>query len=162
MASTVLQKIARLSVGALAVGGLLAGLATPAAAAPAGCIVRDGTATAGVNIGGKPTRWEYGNSPSIGVRFDSCADVFKVYVGGYSGITHHNIRYSYFAPLKHEGQVEVGPKPGGYYISASPHLLPPGHKQAITFSVQACKRGGFLQSSSCTRWSPPVTVNVTR
>jgi hypothetical protein len=115
---------------------------------PAGpCIVRDGTATSGVKVGSNPPRYEYGNSPYLGVRYDSCADVFKIHYGGYTGITHYNLRINL-------GQRELRPREAGV-LTMTPIFVP----SSSTFAVQACKRGGLFERSSCTRWSPTVTIS---
>ncbi len=66
-----------------------------------------------------------------------------------SAITHYNVRYT--APGGRTTQIEVGAVSGsnesGHNIFRN---LTPGGK--YTVSVQACNRGGFLQSSKCTGW----------
>jgi hypothetical protein len=175
---TKLQKIAWLSVGAL-VAGVMTGGATPASATPTpvqatgvavsaqqkaglmapACIVRDGKPDGGRSRGGAPPRYEFDTSPYLGVRYESCGSSFKIYYGGYTGITHYNIRHyfpGYYGSSDHWRQFEVGATAAGVYTMPADAIL----KENISkFTVEACKRGGFLQPSSCTSWSPTVTVD---
>ena len=126
----------------------------------AACFIRDGGSSSGQRVGSKPVRYEYANSPYVGVRYDSCGDVLKIYHGGYTGITHYNIKYTdirYPEPNIFQ-QVESGPGTARVYtLTASPFI-----GRGFSVAVQACKRGGFLGRSSCTRFSPMVSVPVTR
>lgn len=169
-AAVALATAAQAVGGAPAVGGPWAANSADTAVAAqqasptaqAACTIRDGTASTGVRVGRAPIRYEYGNSPYLGVRYDSCADVVKVYFGGYTGITHYNLRYkeSDRHPFNCGGcrfsQMEFGPGTARVWTmtarSPEPHLN--------TYSVQACKRGGLFESSSCTRWSPTVTIRI--
>jgi hypothetical protein len=146
--------IATLPIAVLAVSGLTA---LPAAAQPqshaaaaARCTIRDGTSPTGGRIGSNPTKYRYGNSPYLGVRYNSCQDTFRVYYGGYTtNLTHYNLRWY------HAGwhQTEMRPFQNGL------HTMTAIHSSVIPFLVQACNRGGILQRSSCTRWSPTVTLH---
>jgi hypothetical protein len=117
--------------------------------------VVDGYARVGTRVAGVPPRWDFPTSPYLGARFNECTDTMTVYFGGYSGITHYNIKWAEegtaCAPYIQCKQIEVGPglrrihRIGGNELASRPVL-----------NVQACKRGGFLQSSSCTRWSPTI------
>ncbi|KPI20620.1 hypothetical protein OV450_0086 [Actinobacteria bacterium OV450] len=117
-----------------------------------GCFFRDGTTTGGgMNTGGTPPRFAYGNSPYLGAQFDSCGDVVRIYYGGYNA-THYNIRY-------------VSPTSGRWVQQE----LGGGSRQVWTitaqagdynFVIQACNRGGALSRSSCTRWSPQIYLNA--
>lgn len=123
----------------------------------AACLIRDGDSRSGRRVGSNPVRYEYANSPYVGVRYDSCGDVLKIYHGGFRGITHYNIRYYTAAPNSTK-QVESGPGTARVYtLSASPFN---GYRFSV--AVQGCKRGGTFESSSCTRFSPTVGVPVTR
>lgn len=112
------------------------------------CRVRDGVGTTGKEIGKNPYRYEYDNSPYLGVRFDECGDSVKIYFGGYtSGITHYNLRDM------RGNQQELAPKAKGVLT-----VTPPRGVRTYSWVVQACTRGGTFQKSSCTRWSPTVKV----
>jgi hypothetical protein len=171
---TKLQKIIWLSVCTLVAGLMMTGGAAWASATPTpvqstgaavsaqqkagliapACIVRDGTPSGGRSRGGSPPRYEFDTSPYVGVRYDSCGRSFKIYYGGYTGVTHYNLCHSKLGyPCL---QLEMRATAAGVYTmfvndddKKLPHL----------FAVQACKRGGFLQPSSCTSWSPTVTVD---
>lgn len=167
IAAIVLATAAQALGGGPAVGGLWAATSADMAVAAqqAGptaqaCTIRDGTASTGARVGRAPIRYEYGNSPYVGVRYDSCADVVKVYFGGYTGITHYNLRYTESDRVPLRGgtwfQMELGPGTARVFTmtarSSEPHWN--------TYSVQACRRGGLFERSSCTRWSPTVAVRI--
>ena len=114
------------------------------------CTVNNGRAYSGRAIGGSPPRFEYDNSPYLGARYDSCGDSVKLYYGGYTGITHYNIRWG-------NTQREVGPGQARV-LTLNASQFGEGD---VDFVVQACKRGsGPFSTSSCTRWSPPVRLSV--
>ncbi|MBF8191290.1 hypothetical protein ITP53_37440 [Nonomuraea sp. K274] len=133
----------------LMVAGLVAATAAPSAAA--GCVIRDGVSSTGTETGRNPTRFEYTDSPYLGARYNSCTDKVVLYYGGYTNTAagwHYNVRFTT------GGQRELSPgssrkwtfnNPGGTSLSAV---------------VQLCKKGGFAQRSSCTRWSPTVRVSL--
>jgi hypothetical protein len=162
---TIMKTIARISASVLAAGMLLGLAATSANAAtpanptlPANCVQHDGTSPTGKFLGGSPPRWVYGVTPYIGVHWDSCESVFKVHYGGYTGITHYNIAWT--APwFKTPEQREVGPGTAQVFTLFDGV---PGFNAPVTFRVQACKRGGTFQRSSCTPWSPAVTVQASK
>jgi hypothetical protein len=120
---------------------------TPDAAA---CRINDGTSSTGSPRGANPVRYEYGNSPYVGARYNSCLDVIKVYFGGYTNLTHYNLK-SFFS------QREMAPGP--YRVATWTPEFPGNYVD--TFTVQGCVRGGFPPHSHCTRWSPTVHVRVT-
>lgn len=134
--------------GLLTAGSLLS---TPGTASAEPCtastpgMVADAYANDGLRIARTPPRYTYGKSPYIGARYNKCLRTLKVYFGGYSGITHYNMRTTGGA------QWELKPLRNGVW---SPKIgwYDPG----IAFSVQACNRGGTFQRSSCTAWSPTV------
>lgn len=101
-----------------------------------GCFFRDGTAPdGGMNTGGTPPRFAYGNSPYLGARFDSCGDVVRVYFGGYNG-THYNIRYVSPTSARWVQQELAGGPRKVWTITAE--------AGDYNFVVQACNRGGAL------------------
>jgi hypothetical protein len=121
----------------------------------AACAVYDASSKTGVRVGSNPFRWEYANSPYIGARFDQCADVIYIYYGGYTGITHYNIRLADqgFNRVYLIRQFEVGSG------SARRYTLSANTVSAawLLITVQACRRGtGPFSSSDCTRWSPTI------
>lgn len=136
----------------------LIGIASLAPSAGAVCSFEDGnSSTGGTREGSNPVRYAYANSPYLGVRFDSCGDVVRIYYGGYTGNTHYNIRWTNADPRLGPKQIEVGPGAARVYtLTASPY-----HGLRVSFNVQACKRSTSLfTSSTCTRWSPTVGVPV--
>ena len=159
----------------LAVLGLGAGLATAPAApasadisdivpgAPApqtarraattqACTIYDGYATTGEKWGANPPKYEYGNSPYVGARYNSCSDVIRVYYGGYTNLTHYNVLD------RVRGQREL--KAGANMVwTVTPYASTDYWE---SFSVQGCVRGKWPNPSKCTRWSPTVWVHVTR
>ncbi|GAA3058399.1 hypothetical protein GCM10010464_23710 [Pseudonocardia yunnanensis] len=135
----------------MTVGGVIAApsaSAAPCAAGTPGQYV-DGFATEGQEIPGSPKRYEFGDSPYVGVRYDRCLQTIKVYFGGYTGITHYNISPGW-GP-----QLELAPLERGVW-TAGRNFRPLPPRDTLHFSVQACKRGGFLGRSTCTAWSPVV------
>jgi hypothetical protein len=140
---------------------------TSAPTAAAACGITEGTSSGsapGTKVGSNPVRFEFSDSPYLGVRFDSCRNVITVHYGGYSsGITHYNIRYdsggkaTAFNPP--DKQKEAAPGAARVWtLSADPYQWPGGYQRA-DFMVQACRRGsGIFSSSKCTRWSPLVGV----
>lgn len=163
------RTVARLAAGSLLAGSLaLTGAAgnafadTPqnpaVSAAPAdamltaaGCVVRDGTAGAGQRVGGKPARFEYGDSPYVGTRYNSCEGTVKIYYGGYTNITHYNV-------IVNGRQRET--RAGERLVLTVP--VNPG--SPVSVQAQACQLGEWVivarKPSSCTRFSPPVTVQT--
>lgn len=117
--------------------------------ARAACFVRDGVASDGREVGRNPFRYDYGNSPYLGVRFENCADVVRIHFGGYTGITHYNLRDM------RGSQRELSPREKGVLT-----ITPPRGVRKYSWTVQACKRGGTFEKSSCTRWSPAVEVKL--
>jgi hypothetical protein len=139
------------------------GIASLAPSAFAACTTTEGTSSNGGNkVGSNPVKFEFSDSPYLGVRFDSCRNVITVHYGGYSsGITHYNVRYDnpghfFGTPDK---QIEVAPGAARVLtVSAGPYQSPRGY-QRVDFMVQGCRRGsGLFSSSKCTRWSPLVGV----
>lgn len=137
--------------GIMAFGGLIVAPGASAAPCPAGGPAQyvDAVATVGQEITGSPKRYEFGDSPYIGARYDKCLQTYKVYYGGYSGITHYNLRPSWGPQVElaaHERGVWTAPKHARNWPQSD-----------LRFTVQACKRGGFLERSSCSAWSPEVS-----
>jgi hypothetical protein len=106
--------------------------------------------------GADPKRYEFGNSPYVGARYDSCADVIKVYYGGYvaGSFTHYNVRRALASIPFRGGQSELQEGPARVWTIAP---LDPYFEE---FTVQGCVRGKFPRPSSCTRWSPTVRVST--
>ena len=117
----------------------------------AACTINDGVASTGSQVGANPIRYEYGNSPYVGARYNSCADVVKVYYGGYTNLTHYNL-----ASLFSQREVAAGPR---MVVTVTPDFV---GSHLATYSVQGCIRGSWPRPSRCTRWSPTVQVLVTR
>ena len=103
-----------------AVGLAIAAAAVMAMAWPtpsqAACGVTDGTSSGaqlGTRVGSNPVRFKFADSPYMGVRFDSCANVLRAYYGGWTGNTHYNLRYDgggpYIAPPAKQIQLAPGP-----------------------------------------------------
>ena len=113
------------------------------------CKINDGVATTGSPVGANPVRYEYGNSPYVGARYNSCTDVIKVYFGGYTNLTHYNVIHG-------SRQYELAPGPARVWT-----ITPASWDYVVTFRAQGCVRGDWPQPSRCTRWSPTVFVNVT-
>ncbi len=118
---------------------------------PADCYVNVGSppyGAGGQNTGGYPPRYRYGDSPYLGVLYDSCAGTIKVYYGGYTS-THYNIG----------GYGKQRDVPGGarrvttFRVSGS-------DPRAYGITVQACNRGSWGGRSKCTRLSPVVWIQV--
>jgi hypothetical protein len=154
MRSTFKSRVLLGLTGLLTVGSLIAtpGVAS-AAPCPAGGPAQyvDARATEGQEIAGSPKKYEFGDSPYIGARYDKCARLLKIYFGGYNGITHYNIRYD------SGNQYELAPHERGVWSPKHGDSL---YEIGRKFSVQACKRGSGLSSSSCTRWSPVISFNA--
>jgi hypothetical protein len=148
---------------AITIAGSIALAATPR---PAGAACRsvDGTSPTGLRTGANPVRFWYSNSPYIGLRYDGCADLIRMYYGGYVGNTHYNLRFTNPDPRLGDAdqkQIEV---PFGaarvYSVGASNYHTGTGGRRFFA-SVQACKRGtGPFSTSTCGRWSPVVSVLV--
>jgi hypothetical protein len=163
------RTVARLAAGSLLAGSLALAGATGTAFAdtphdpalpgpPAGamltaaaCAVRDGTAAAGQHVGGNPVRFEYGDSPYVGARYNSCEGTVKIYYGGYTNITHYNVTVNGRQRETRAGERLVLTVP-----------VNPG--SPVSVQVQACQLGEWVvvarKPSSCTRFSPPVTVQT--
>jgi hypothetical protein len=151
--STRLAAVLAAAAAALSLG--LAAQPSPASAADQlfpPC-VRDGLGTGGMNLGGRPNRFEYRDSPYLGMRYDHCRLELRFHLGGYTGITHYNLRW-YTSRPDDVHQIEVAAGPAKLYTLRAGDL----YGARVWANVQACRRGGFLQPSSCTRWSPTVSV----
>jgi hypothetical protein len=87
----------------------------------------------------------------VGARYDGCEGKVKIYYGGYLNITHYNMRVN---------GVQSEASPGERMVRTIP--VNPGG--SLTIQVQACERGEWTifgrKPSSCTRFSPPVTVQM--
>jgi hypothetical protein len=128
--------------------------ATSAPVKGAQCFTSDGTSeNGGTRTGSNPVRFKFRNTPYVGVRWDRCG-ALKIYYGGYSRITHYNVKYGTAFPR----QVERGPGKAQVFDVGNWHGY---FMSRFEVAVQACNRGGALQSSSCTRWSPTVGVPIT-
>jgi hypothetical protein len=130
------------------------------------CKINDGIATTGASVGDNPVRYEYGNSPYLGARYNSCLDVIKVYYGGYDpgvprGVTHYNVirhaQVGSYPPIRF-GQGELRATTTRMVWTVTPR---PNANHVASFTVQACRKGPVDVSSTCTRWSPTVRVAVT-
>jgi hypothetical protein len=148
---------------AMTIAAFIAPAATPR---PAGAVCRlvDGTSPTGLRTGANPVRFEYSNSPYMGLRYDVCADIIRMYYGGYVGNTHYNLRFTNPDPRLGDAdrkQIEVASGAARLYsVGASNYHTATGGRRFFV-SVQACKRGTDLFSTStCGRWSPLVSVLV--
>ena len=148
-----------------AVAATVIGL-TSAPTAAAACVITEGTSSVsapGTRVGSNPVRFEFADSPYLGVQYDGCRNVLNVFYGGYTAITHYNIRYDGGGPYVDPPAKQVEVSPGAarkWSLSAAPFQSADGRGfLRVSFAVQACKRGsGLFSSSSCTRWSPLVGV----
>ena len=145
---------------------IVASIALAATPRPAGAVCRleDGTSSTGLRTGANPVRFWYSNSPYMGVRYDVCADVIRMYYGGYVGNTHYNLRFTNRDPRLGDAdqqQIEVASGAARVYsVGASNYHTATGGRR-FSASVQACKRGtGPFSTSTCGRWSPVVGVLV--
>ena len=146
---------------ALVAVSIASALRPPAASAV--CRLVDGTSPTGTRFGSSPVKYEYGNSPYMGVRFDSCGDVLRLYYGGYTGNTHYNLRFTNPDPRLGDAdrkQIEVSSGAARVYtLTAAPYHTETGGGRRFFVAVQACSRGtGLFSTSTCTRWSPTVNV----
>ena len=109
-----------------------------------------------LTVQGVPLRYKFGTSPYIGAGYNECARTVTVYFGGYPRATHYNIRFTRIdvEPPTMVKQIETGPATRG--IRRVGVGGGTGIGGQLVLSVQACTRGGFLQSSSCTRFSPRI------
>jgi hypothetical protein len=130
---------------------------TPVAKAAACYTATDGYSNSGTRVAGVPARWEYGTSPYIGARYNQCSDTLSVYYGGYTGIDYYNLRWNQDGAVgtPRNNQAELGPGLRRVARFGSDRV---GGR--LLLNVQACNRGGFLQSSSCTRWSPTLRFHT--
>ncbi|HTK63632.1 MAG TPA: hypothetical protein VL595_14700 [Pseudonocardia sp.] len=119
---------------------------------PKTCVGDDGIALSGTKMGGSPARFKFANSPYLGARWDTCQHAVVLHFGGMKSADAYNIRIN-------GKQREVGGGGGDrvFSISDSDKDMPEG---IAGITVQACNKGGFLSSSSCTAWSPEVRVAV--
>jgi hypothetical protein len=117
------------------------------------CIINDGDAETGEKFGSDPPKYEYGNSPYLGVRYNSCSDVIKVYYGGYTDLTHYNV----MSNLRRQQELKAGPK---MVWTVTPYFATGDHWER--FAVQGCIRGNWPNPSKCTRWSPTVWIHIQR
>ena len=141
-------------------------IALAATPRPAGAVCSrvDGTSPTGLRTGTNPVRFKYSNSPYMGLRYDACADVIRMYYGGYIGNSHYNLRFTNPDPRLGDAdqkQGEVGPGSARVFsVGASNYHTATGGRRFFV-SVQACNRGnGLFDTSTCTRWSPVVSVLV--
>jgi hypothetical protein len=120
--------------------------------------VYDGTSSRGVRTGSNPVRYEFGNSPYLGIRYDRCRETIKFFVGGYERITHYNLRVSFYDARTGRGQYTVQRELSAGLRKTLTWSSDGNAGQMIIASAQACNRGGLFQRSSCTRLSPPVRI----
>lgn len=138
--------------GALTQGTTVRVSAPSATARASACITLDGTARNALTYGSNPTRYKYSGSPYLGMRYNSCAGTIRVYYGGFNGVTHYNLKPVY----PNTTQLEVA---GGLRRVLTRNETDWGLRG---FTVQGCSRGGLFSSSTCTRWSPTVTILIPR
>lgn len=163
--------VVSLAAGALACGLLLSpeasasGSSSPTArlAQAAPCEYVNGEATAGQRIGGNPNppRWKYGNSPSLGAKFDRCGDVVRFYVGGYSKASYYKVSWSVNCPAR--SFVKNYKTPGRTVVStitrSAAHCssMPGDSYNTYEVRVAACNHKPPA-ADTCTRWSPKVLL----
>ncbi|MET9887756.1 hypothetical protein ABZZ20_32395 [Streptomyces sp. NPDC006430] len=140
-------------------------LATQPEATPASLCVsrppRDGFPPGGGNnTGGIPPRYQWGNSPYLGARYDSCPSKVRVFYGGYSGTgflhyTHYVMKYTTPGELGWKTtQLTIGQHRVWTFTNAS-------HGD-WNFKVKACfnaPREGGGERSVCSDWSPQIYLN---
>lgn len=165
--ATRIAAVAVLAASAMALDAALA-LGQPDSAAAAGpakaaaCYYRHGQAVnQRVAFGNAPPRYS-SNGPFLGLSFSSCENggrgVVRIYYGGFSRATHYNMRAANLPGVTEQIELSVS----GRYENV--HIVRltsnPGQPLPVpaAVSVQACRRGGFLQRSSCSPWSARVSV----
>jgi hypothetical protein len=147
------------SLAVVSAGQTVAAEEQSATTRSAPCNINDGRAVSGSPVGSNPTRYEFGNSPYVGARYNSCTDVIQVYFGGGIGLvnpwpTHYNVIYGWQSGRRH------------YEFRASSDRMvwtvtPLSYNYVASFHVQACYRATVSSRSTCTRWSPNIDVAVT-
>lgn len=139
----------------------LIGMALVSPSAMAACGRVNGTSTTGgIPSGSNPVKYEYANSPYLGVQYDCPGDVVRLYYGGYTNGSHYNLRYC--CVVGKPRQIEVSPGLRRVYtLNASLFHTDTGGSR-VTVNVQICNRGtGLFSTSTCSRFSPTVGVPVT-
>jgi predicted small secreted protein len=112
-----------------------------------GCWTRYGQLASHADLGqnSDPPRWQVGNSPFFGAQIIACQDV--VYLNWSTGYDFYQVRWS--RPGLDEQQFSTSSQGSINFTNA--------HFRTIySFKLQGCNNGIF--GSSCTTWSPTVTV----
>ncbi len=120
-------------------------------AAETQCTVRDGTSRLGTPIGSNPVRYEYPDSPYLGLRWSSCTNKVVIYYGGYTpGLAgeFYQLRYG---ETGEQVKVPVGER-RTWTVNAPAAV-------SMTVSAQYCQKP-VIGSSRCSRWSPAVNVQL--
>ncbi|GHF71156.1 hypothetical protein GCM10010218_60620 [Streptomyces mashuensis] len=115
----------------------------------------------GTDIGGSPPRYQSGNSPYLGARFDSCPSTVRAYYGGYAGTGLFH--YTYYV-MQYTKPGELGWKT--INLTIGEHRLLTFHEASNgdwNFKVKACfdatVQGGG-QRAFCSPWSPQIYLNA--
>jgi hypothetical protein len=115
------------------------------------CVIRDGTSKLGSRTGSSPVRYEYPDSPYVGLRWNSCTDKVVIHYGGYSP----ELIGEFYQLRRTEtgSQVEL---PNG---ERRTRTINAPDAAAMTYIAQYCHRPA-IGSVRCGRWSPPVTLRL--
>lgn len=113
-----------------------------------GCFYRDGELASHADLGQTydPPRWQVGNSPFFGAKFDSCRDVIHLSWSG-SGFDFYQVRWS--RPGLSEQQFSTSNQNGIDFTNAHFNTI-------YTFYAQGCVSHWY--GSSCSDWSPTIRV----
>ncbi|MFI1972196.1 hypothetical protein [Streptomyces cinnamoneus] len=115
----------------------------------------------GTNTGGVPPRYQWGKSPYLGARFDSCPNRVRVYYGGYSGTGF--LHYTYYV-MRYTTPDELGWKTANLTIGE--HRVWTFNSASSgdwNFKVKACFNApvqGGGERAICTDWSPQIYLNA--
>ncbi|GAA1248804.1 hypothetical protein GCM10009609_10280 [Pseudonocardia aurantiaca] len=154
MNSKLNRKVARALTATVVGGAAVFAVAAPASAAPAAagqCTVRDGTSRLGSQFGTNPVKFEFPDSPYVGMRWSSCTNKVVIYYGGYTPGLPGEFYQLRRAETSEQVKVPIGER-RTWTINA------PG-TTIMTISAQYCQKP-VIGSSRCTRWSPVVTVKL--
>jgi hypothetical protein len=116
----------------------------------AACQVRYGQPITRADLGNtsEPPQYQVGNSPWLGIRYNSCQRNIKLHVGGSSDF--YQFRWS--RPGRAEAQSSQIRSPD-WFVFKNAHA-----RTSYYFKIQGCDRGVF--GSSCTSWSPTLKVKT--